>query len=205
MYQALHATSVTLQQFLIDQIAADTFLSAPTAPFVARGMTVALQTPDEMVENGREGISLWLYRVMRDDSRLNDPPRRLDHTRWSPTPLPMRLHYLVTPITTRENLGDPDTEQYLLGKILQSFHTRPDLRGSALRGEFEGTDTELFVRLEQLDFDEIARVWDALEESYQLSVSYEVSIININPMREPEGRTPVTDVVAEIGQIVGSA
>lgn len=205
MYQALHATSVTLQQFLADQIGADTFLSAATAPFVARGMSVALQTPTEMLESGREGVSLWLYRVVRDENRLNDSARRIDYTHFRPAPLPLRLHYLVTPVTTRENLGDPDTEQYLLGKVLQSFHTRADLRGAALRGEFDGTDVELFVRLEPLELDEIARVWDALEGSYQLSVSYEVSLVNVDSMREPDGRTPVTDVVAEIGQIVGTA
>ena len=37
----------------------------------------------------------------------------------------MRLHYLATPITNRQNEGDPDTEQYVLGKVLQPFHSRP--------------------------------------------------------------------------------
>ena len=205
MYQALHATSVTLQQFVTAEITGDSFLAGPTAPFTTRGMTVSLQTPTEMIEAGTEGVSLWLYRVIRDDQRLNDPPRRLSATTFAAAPLPMRLHYLITPITTRANLGDPDTEQYLLGKILQSFHTRPTLRGSDLRGELTGTDASLHVRLEALDLDDFARVWDALEGSYQLSVSYEVALVDIASAREPDSRSPVLSALAETGHIVSAS
>jgi hypothetical protein len=163
-----------------------------------------LQTPKEMTDAGREGVSLWLYRVVRDDQRLNDPQPRLSATTFGPRPLPMRLHYLITPVTTRANLGDPDTEQYLLGKVLQSFHTLPLLRGADLRGELAGTDAELRVRLESLDLDQIARVWDALEGSFQLSVSYEVALVDIDSAREPDSRTPVLTVLAEAGTVVGT-
>jgi hypothetical protein len=203
MYQALHATSLTLQQFATAQIKADTFLSGAAAPFTVRGMAVSLQTPREMQEAGKEGVSLWLYRVVRDDQRLNDPARRATPTTFAHQPLPMRLHYLATPITTRENLGDPDTEQYLLGKLLQTFHTTPMLRGADLRGELQGTDAELSVRLESLGLDEISRVWEALEGSYQLSVSYEVTLVDIDSARQPEKGSPVLQVLAETGAIVG--
>jgi hypothetical protein len=205
MYQALHATSVTLQQFITAQILSDSFLSAAAAPFTVRGMSVSLQTPREMLDAGREGISLWLYRVTRDEQRLNDPPRRTSATTFVQRPLPLRLHYLVTPITTRANLGDPDTEQYLIGKVLQSFHSMATLRGADLKGELTGTDAELCVRLEALGLDEISRIWEALEGSYQLSVSYEVSLVDIDSAREPDQRTPVLQVLAETGPIVGGA
>ncbi len=132
------------------------------------------------------------YRVKRDDLRLNDPPRRTSATTVAHRPLPVRLHYLVTPITTRANLGDPDTEQYLLGKVLQSFHSIAMLRGADLKGELTGTDAELSIRLESLDLDQISRIWEALEGSYQLSVSYEVTLVDIDSARQPENRTPVS-------------
>jgi Pvc16 N-terminal domain len=204
MFQALHATSVTLQQFITAQITSDPFLAGPSTPFTLRGMMVSLQTPPEMIDAGREGVSLWLYRVMRDDQRLNEPPRRLTATTFAPRPLPLRLHYLVTPITTRDNLGDPDTEQFLLGKVLQSFHSHPLLRGADLRAELVGTDAELNVRLEALDLDQISRVWEALEGSYQLSVSYEVAVVDIDSARAPEVHAPVLQALAEAGPIVAS-
>jgi hypothetical protein len=205
MYQALHATSLTLQQFVTAQIKSDSFLSGATAPFTVRGMVVSLQTPREMLEAGREGVSLWLYRAIRDDQRLNDPARRASPNTLAHRPLPMRLHYLATPITTRDNLGDPDTEQYLLGKILQIFHTTPMLRGAHLRGELMGTEAELSVRLESLALDEISRVWEALDGSYQLSVSYEVTLVDIDSARPPQNGTPVLQVIADPGVIVGAS
>jgi hypothetical protein len=205
MYQAIHATSETLRQVLLDSITADSFLAGPAAPFTLRGMTVSLNTPDEMTDNGREGISLWLYRLIRDDHRSNDPPRRSGAMQLTPAPLPLRLHYLVAPVTSRQNLGDPDTEQYLLGKAIQVFHSRPIFQGAELQGELSGTDAQINVRLESLTLEEITRIWDALEGSYQLCVSYEVSLVNIDSAREPDSRVPVAQVVPEIGHIVGGA
>jgi len=201
MYQALNATSKTLRDHLRTQILADTFLNAPTSPWNARSMQVTLNTPSEMVDNSQEGLSLWLYRVVRDPERLNDPPVRLSANTLKPPPLPLRLHYLITPITSRDNAGDPETEQYVLGKVLQILHSKSTLRGADLRGEFVGSDVELRVRLETLNIDEITRIWDSLEGSYQLCVSYEVSIVNVDTALEAQTFTPVEVVLPEFGLI----
>jgi hypothetical protein len=69
-----------------------------------------LSTSDN-TDKSREGISLWLYRIVRDSERLNDPPLRISSDAVKPPPLPLRLHYLITPITGRANDGeapDPD-------------------------------------------------------------------------------------------------
>lgn len=200
MFQALHATSETLLTFLQTQIDGDPFFGIPGHPWRDRNMRVRLQTPAEMVQNqGQEGLSFWLYRVIRDEERLNDPARRVSPTQLCPPPLPMRLHYLVTPLTRRQNQGDPDTEQYVLGKVLQLFHSKPMFRGADLQGQFAGTGTELFVRLETLSLEEITRVWEGLEGSYQLSVSYEVSLVDIDSVLEPESVTPVRVALPEFG------
>jgi hypothetical protein len=200
MFTALHATSTTLATYLQAGIDADPFFADPSNAWMHRSMKVRLQTPAEMTENGgMEGVSLWLYRVVRDEERLNEPPRRISPTELRPPPLPMRLHYLVTPLTNQANEGDPDTEQYLLGKILQLFHSKPLLRGADLRGEFVGTDTELGIRLETLSLEEISRVWEGLSGSYQLSVSYEVSLVDINAAIEPLLVAPVLVVTPELG------
>jgi len=192
MFQALHATSATLLGFLQASIDADPFFGAAANPWTNRGMRVRLQTPEEMTRNnGQEGLSLWLYRVVRDEERLNDPARRISPTQLQPPPLPMRLHYLATPITNRQQLGDPDTEQYVLGKVLQLFHSTPVFRGADLRDELAGTQAQLFVRLETLSFDEISRVWEGLSGSFQLSVSYEVSLVDIDAALEPQLVSPV--------------
>jgi hypothetical protein len=198
MYAALRATSQTLTRYLEARFKADSLLNGF---FTVGGMVVSLNTPQEMTEKPAEGLSIWLYRVIRDDQRLNDPPRRVSATELLPPPLPLRLHYLMTPITNRK-LGDPETEQLILGKVLQAFQGRPVLRGTDLQAEFAGTETELNVRLEALSLEEITRVWEALEGSYQLSVSYEVSVVNIATDLEPEHVSPVEVVMPEYGLIV---
>jgi len=199
MYTALRATSQTLLRFLDTKFQADALLSGL---FGAGGMVVSLNTPQEMTKKPAEGLSLWLYRVIRDEQRLNDPPERLGPNLLRPPSLPVRLHYLMTPVTDRK-LGDPETEQLIMGRVLQAFHSRPVLRGADLQAELAGTEAELKIRLEPMSLEEITRVWEALEGSYQLSVSYEVSVVNIDSELEPEKVTPVAVALPEHGIIVG--
>jgi hypothetical protein len=198
MYTALRATSQTLARFLETRFQADTLLSGF---FGGGGMVVSLNTPEEMTEKPAEGLSVWLYRIIRDDQRLNDPPLRRSATELQPPPLPVRLHYLMTPVTNKK-LGDPETEQLILGKVLQLFYGHATLRGADLQAEFAGTEVELKVRLEPMSLEEITRVWEALEGSYQLSVSYEVSVVNIMTELEPEQVTPVDIALPEYGLVV---
>jgi|SRR5579872_6229113 len=201
MYQVLAATSATLRQMLIDSMGADVGPSG-LATFFTGTTTVSLETPPEMRSAGRQGLSVWLYRVIRDENRLNDPPEI--HTLPSgatevlPTPLPLRLHYLMTPLAT----GNPDTEQRILGRALQLFHTYPIVSGPFLQAELAGTDAQIHVHLEALALEEITRVWEALEGSYQLSVSYEVTLARIRSAADPLRASLVESVRADMALIV---
>lgn len=200
MYTALQATSQTLSKFLEARFKADPLLKT----FFSGGtMVVSLNTPEEMAEKPAEGLSVWLYRVARDDQRLNDRPERISPSKFRQAPLPLRLHYLMTPVTNKKT-GDPETEQVIMGKVLQLFHSHGVLRGSDLQGDFVGTEAELTLRLEPMNLEEITRVWEALVGSYQLSVSYEVSVVNISAELEPDVLTPVDAVMPEYDLIVAS-
>lgn len=203
MYQAIRAASVSLAELLREQLDADPVLSDD---FVAGGgpMIVSLNTPQEMSEHDQRGISLWLYRVVRDDQRLNAPPERPTDRLIQVRPLPLRLHYLVTPISNFDPNDGPQTEQVLLGKVLQIFHDHAVLRGADLRDALTGADLRLHVRLETLALDEITRVWESLERPYQLCVSYEVSVLPIHSAREPDRVAPVEEVASEYSIVVES-
>jgi hypothetical protein len=148
---------------------------------------------------------VWLYRVVRDEERLNAPARRIGWDLQLPPPLPLRVHFLMTPISGETTMHGREMEQVILGKVLQAVHDHPILRGSDLRDDFVGTDTVLNVRLEPLALQEVYDIWDALEGSYRLSVSYEVTVVNIDPAREPTPVSPVTVVLPEYAVIVGAA
>jgi len=200
MITALRATSRTIADFLQAQFEADpTFDDTFAAPGTLR---VYLNTPAEMTV--RAGLSVWLYRVVRDESTLNRPSERISPALTRRAPLPVRLHYLFTPITHSDEDDAPETEQAILGKVLQCLHDHPQLRGTDLRDDFEGTDSVVTVRLEGLSVDELTRIWDALESPYRTSISYEVTVVDIEAAVQPEVGPPVRVPRPETGVIVGA-
>lgn len=198
MHSAILAASQTLQFFLKAQLD-----SEPTISQALNGsVLVATSNPQEIGEAQIEAVSVWLYRIVRDEDQLNAPPQRISATDFRQPPLPLRLHYLVTPVFETSVLAGPEREQRILGRILQALHDQPRLTGTLLAGSLAGTTVELLVRLEPMTLEEITRVWDALEAPYQLSVSYEVSIVDIRSERV-ETISPVQTLIPEVGVVAG--
>ncbi len=133
---------------------------------------------------------------------MNAPYERISATQLRRPPLPLRLHYLITPVINTTSNSTPETEQAILGKVLQSFYEHPTFRGTELQDGLLNTQSEITVRLEALSLDDIAKVYDALNRSYQLSISYEVTVVYIYPSIEPESVTPVQVVMPDTGTIV---
>ena len=72
----------------------------------------------------------------------------------------------------------------------------------AVHGVPRGTqDLDVWVAPEPVN---AARVWEALEGSYQLSVSYEVTLANIDSIAEAERNALVESGHADYGLMVGS-
>ncbi|SMF02917.1 Protein of unknown function [Tistlia consotensis] len=199
MSTALLAASQSVQAVLLAALQADTALGVLFPPLGAS--VVSLATPDGMVALDQTGVSIWLYRVVRDEQLLNQPPRRLPPDRLQAVPLPMRLHYLVTPMM-RGNAGEPapETDQHVLGAILRTFHRQPSLSGAALAGSLRGTDQRIRVNLESPPIDELARVWDTLDQPYRASLCYEVSVVEVESDRPDAHGPPVLQSEPGLGQ-----
>jgi Pvc16 N-terminal domain len=201
MYTALLATSQTLADFIQKELENDPTLRTFFNSGLGGTMVVALKNPEEMSENHEQGLSLWLYRITRDEDRLNDPPQQLSPGLFRDPPLPLRLHYLYTPVVDPATPNNAEIEQRVLGKVLQSLYGHPLLRGTDLSGDLSGTDAEVRVRLEPMSLEDITRIWNALERPYQLSISYETTLVNIDS--EIFDRiTPVGEVIADYGVIL---
>ena len=190
MSAALLAASQTLQAVLLARCQEDPVLRVLFPPIGVS--VVSLASPDGMVELQQTGLSVWLYRLARDEQRLNQPRRRVPADSVEHVPLPMRLYYLITPMM-RGAAGDPapETDQQLLGLVLRAFHDRPLLAGIDLAGALAGTDRELAVRLESADIEEIARIWDTLDEPFRTSLCYEAGIVEVDSARPTEAGPPV--------------
>lgn len=161
-YTALRAVSLTLRGLL------EQFMTVS-------GTDILLKSPKEMKEDGDSGVSVWLYRVARDEHNLNQPPERVGPSLVRRQPMPVCLYYLITPMMT-----EPLDEQELLGRVLQVFNDHPVLRGGDLADTLAGSDVELHLFLESLTLEELTRVWGALQESYQASLSYMVHVVTID-------------------------
>jgi uncharacterized protein DUF4255 len=206
MFTSLFSTSQALSSYLKAQLES---VPAPGLGFGGGGSRiVSINSPHELREEVKlEGLSVWLYRIERDEMRLNLPDQRLSATLLKRPPLPLKLHYLMTPVTFKSASGGaPDVEQKILGRVLQALHTKPILQGGDLADtDLEGSDAELHVRLEALALDEMSRVWEALEGSFQLAVSYEVTVINVDADLEPSRIVPVSIALPEIALMVGDS
>jgi hypothetical protein len=189
-YSVLSAVSSSLLAMLTNYIT-----NALTVPL---NVPVQLFSPPEMNTVGQvPGISLWLYKVSRMAEMLNEPPERRSATQTARTPLPVLMHYLVTPMAT-----DPLTCQTLLGRVLQVFNDHAILRGADLRGVLQNTPEQLRVNLEALTLEELSLVWEALGEPYQLSVTYLVQVAKIDSDLELVKSSPVLEKETTYSQIL---
>jgi hypothetical protein len=199
MFTHIRAASLTLQNVLQQSLRADPSLAQMFDPSLGGTAIVSLATPDGMEAAGDIGLSMWLYRLVRDEQTLNQPPRRLSLNLTCRQPLPLRAHYLMTPIITGSaKIPAPEAEQLIIGRVLQTFHDEPLISGPDLAGSYQGTTVELAARLETLGLDETSRIWEGLERSYQLSISYEVAIVVIGSALEPRDAPPVKVAMAEV-------
>jgi hypothetical protein len=191
-FRVIRAVSRSMRKLLEDMIT--------TPPGELNGVPIDLRSPKELRENNvSQVVSLWLYRVTRDADMLNAQPPRVSLDREALRPLPIHLYYLVTPISP-----DPADEQNLLGRVLQTFQDNSILRGAHFTGQapLDGSDEQFRLTLETLSLEELTRIWTALAEPYQLSVSYLVQVVKIDSDRDPRRREPVLDRVMEYDQVV---
>jgi hypothetical protein len=160
-------------------------------------VTVSLQSPKELEHEG--GLSLWLYRVTRNPELTNSPPSRPTINQLGRTPLPLDLCYLVTPVKQ-----DPETDQVLLGRVMQTFYDAAVLRGADLSPPLQASGAELRLTLESLTLEQIAEVWHALHEPYQLSIAYHVQGVLIDSARPPIPASPVLTREVAYAQVLSS-
>jgi hypothetical protein len=190
-FTAIRAVSVTLQALLQDHIT-----NSPDPQL--NGVPIELRSPKEMRDDGNAtGVSLWLYRVIRDAERLNSPSVRVSSNQLAHHALPVNLYYLVTPI--RDNPAD---EQALLGRVVQVFNDHAALMGSDLKDTLAGGSEELRLLMEAPTLEELTRVWDALKEPYQLSLTYMVQLVTIESGHELVRSGPVLVRETEYKQIL---
>jgi uncharacterized protein DUF4255 len=143
-------------------------------------------------------VTLFLYQIAEDRTVRNRPKTTEvvnGEVMVRKPPLGLCLHYMISAWG-----GDPETEQRLLGRVLQVLYDDAVIDGPELTGVLAGTQAALNVSLAPLDLEDRARVWHAIGKPYRLSVNYEVRVVNIDPEAEI-GLVPVRERHVDIGLV----
>lgn len=148
-------------------------------------------------------ISIFLYRVTEHTELRNSPHRRLPDGSVRRPPLVLELSYLITTWGSRGT--DPAAtdaaaafeEHKLLGIVMQGLYERAEVGRAELfedptRPPVWGPDDNLQVVLETLPIEDLYRIWDSSELAYQLSATYRVRVLGLDPVATSRG-VPVVD------------
>jgi hypothetical protein len=147
-------------------------------PFIGAENNIVLSNPAQPIGGAIvRSLSLWLYQVAPNEHLRNASMERTsdDGVERYP-PLSVNLCYLLTPST-----GSDEGDQLVLGKSMQLFHDRGVMAMESTQVAGEGE--ELHLSLVQRTIEELAEVWEALQEPYRLSVCYEVRTVRIASQR----------------------
>lgn len=119
-------------------------------------------------------LSIWLYHVCPNEHLRNFPNVRVQNQNFDQlTPLPLDLCYLLTPLKK-----DETANQVTLGRALQVLYDNAILTLNA------GPNVEeLHISICQRSIEELAKVWEAVQKPYRLSVCFEVRVVRIDSQR----------------------
>ncbi len=144
--------------------------------------------------------SLYLYHVevdkhLRNQRRL---PDRTAEDLFRNPPLPLQLRYLFTPVSE-----DEETNQLLLGRIIQHFHDYPTvalLEGTPLGDSHGGASPALRVRPDLLTLEQLSQIWNAFSRPYRVAVSLLVEVVAIDSGLPPVRGTRVVEMASATGK-----
>jgi hypothetical protein len=142
-----------------------------------------LSSSDLSAEDGglsKPAVSLYLYRVtMNEHLRSRARPWGIFQ---GEVPLSLDLHYLLAVWADK-----PEEEHSLLAWSMQQLYLHP-LLDTSLIGEdasWEQGDSIQIVPAE-LSTEDIMRIWDALQPSYRLSVTYIARVVRLDRKTGPD-------------------
>ena len=170
-YTAIEAVSRALQRVLTEALAAVGGVVPPTAVLHNLRPPPGGQPPI---------LTLFLYEVSEDPTvRNRDPIRQREafnggqRYRVTRPPLGLELRYLVTAWA-----NDRNTEQLMIGRTMQALYERQVRRGADLDPQLDLP--LLSITLAPLTLEERTRVWWSIQQPYQLSLNYEVRVIDVD-------------------------
>ncbi len=130
--------------------------------------------------DGAASVFLFLYHVSVDPHLRNSG--RLSTPEMPVPPLSLDLHYLFTFWS-----NSAEIEHLVLAWTMLELKNTPLLDATILSGEARWSAEDLVQLIpEELNNEEMMRIWDTLRPDYRLSVGYVARVVRIEGETEPE-------------------
>lgn len=187
-YLAIGAVTKSIAELLAKKMNKPQLLGATTPK-------VTTLPPDDERVDDNDGVNLFLYRVSEDSFNKNMDWRGDKSNAGAHRPaLSLNLYYLLTSYTKKSNGSAQDdiTAHQLLGNAMAILNEYPVLNNTH-DGDFDADlDTQfpqelrdsferIKITLMPNSMDEFSKIWTGLNKAYRLSVTYEVSLVQIAP------------------------
>lgn len=132
--------------------------------------SISVFSPSDVISGNEHGLmSVFLFRIEPSSAS------RTESQAGDGASAQVDLYYLMTPTS-----GEPDTDQLILGRTIQILERNRNLRGSSRMPNLSVSPVDARVTPSDLSFAESARIWDAMDEPYRLSVCYRVGGVTID-------------------------
>jgi hypothetical protein len=169
---AIQATAKTIRRLLDD--------ACPREEF--RGADFVILQSGELSGNKlpAEGISIYLYLVTANTSRRNLPPKRNASGRLTRPPLPLDLHFLITPWS-----ADPENQLGLLGWAMRVLDDTPIIPAGYLNYDFKGKEVfhpgeTVELVFNPISIQDMAALWQNLHQVKVIpSVTYVARLVTL--------------------------
>ena len=178
------------------------FNALNNAPGLTLGLTnessnISLSPPSETFDNNVR-MSLYLYHMdinasLRNQRMLpqpgNDDEQRLP-------PLPLELHYLITPVDDEEN------NQLIIGRLMQTIYDNPsfsDINNVPLDNSFGGGTGQVRITPNLLNVEQMSQLWNSFNQPYRLAIALRVDVISVDSAKMPRVAPRVNDVFTLAG------
>ncbi len=139
-----------------------------------------------------EGVTIYLYMLTANTSRRNMPPRISPNGHRTRPPLPLDLHFLLTPWSI-----SADTQLRFLGWAMRVLDDTPIIAANYLNYDFPGkevfhTDETVELLFNPIPILDMAPLWEDLHQVKMMpSVTYVARLVPIESEIEVREGAPV--------------
>jgi hypothetical protein len=184
---AIAAVTATLRALLDKRLNAPA-AADPSSDALLAGTVVTTRPPDEAQgRSDAKQLNLFLYRASLDGALRNN---------GAMPPLPLTLHYLVTPYVRDDQQDSTYLSERLLGRAMSILHDHPVLGPAEIEAALPGNDLHRQVERvrvvpETLSAEELSKLWACFQAKFRVSACYQVAAVLIDSVRPTPAPLPV--------------